>query len=490
MGTFDNSDLMLLDDDSAINTSNAIIQDAKNINTSVGDINLMDVIKDAVADKEMLGETISIEAYQLIRIITDRIKEDHNLSSNVRVISTEAFLSKFSAKSINRLALEDAAGIIIEIWNKIKATIASVWNAIKDFFVKIFDSNERLLKSAESLKQRVNNSDVEEPDEASFENKGVAKYFPYPKVNMALVDEVLKTHAASVDTFNKSVDAFDHLTSELERYAGDESGSATLNEEVFDKFAQVANTILKLNDKTVFNTTIEVKIKTEDDKKSLAGKKVKKVEVKFETGKADSNITCDTLSKDDMDSVCDAVIELCKDNQGMKKAVAKTDTSGKRLTKLMDKAIDLAKKEQAEASRVTSEKQAAAKKAQQEREAGRQEKSLGTKLLGKVGVNTKASKEVDKVNRDLDNNVGKADDSHKFASAVEKEKTLTADKLNAFKGCVSPLITAINKIVSGYPTLNLEAGKGALVYVSASLGQYKNRFGGKTKEEARSSEEE
>lgn len=465
----------MLDNDDAINTSNEIIQNAESINTSVGDINLLDVIKDAVADKEMLDEPIGLETYKLIRITTDEIKQRHELDSGVRAIANEAFTSKFSAKSINRLAFEDAASMVMDIWNKIKATISKVWSSITDFFAKIFDSNNRLSESAISLKKRVEakNSDLT-PDAKEFDNKGVAKYFPYTRINAGLVKEVIENHKDSIERFNKATDAYNNLVNELDNYITS-TGSEGMNQGVVDKFVNTAKEILSDKGKTVFNTTIVVKSNNDAKKLSLS--------IKFETGKADDNIGCDTLGLDEMSAMCDSVIDLCEENKSLKKSNDKVGASGKKLTKLIDEAMVLAKKEQAEAGKVTSEKQAAARQAKQERESGTKKKTLISTMTG-------GNSKIDSINKGLDENESKANDEHSSASATSASKDATASKLSNIKTVLPSYITAINKIVSGYPTLNLEAGKGALIYVMASLNEYKERFGGKTKKEAQSSEEE
>ncbi len=108
-------------------------------------------IVDAVED----GEGLTEEAAEVASIAIESIRNRLGFRAQSRLVpATESFGNTNTRVMSTRLVIEGIGDTIKKIWAAIKAAALRVWEMIKSFFAKLFNSATMLAKHIQALKDR------------------------------------------------------------------------------------------------------------------------------------------------------------------------------------------------------------------------------------------------------------------------------------------------------------------------------------------------
>lgn len=137
-------------DDIAVSTTE--IEDA----VQAGDE--LETIGEVAADSVESGEGLTEEAAEIASIAIESIRHRLGFYEDLRLVpATESFGNTNTRLTSTRLIAEGVSEFVKKIWLQIKAAAARLWDKIKSFFAKIFNSTTLLNKHIASLKDRARN---------------------------------------------------------------------------------------------------------------------------------------------------------------------------------------------------------------------------------------------------------------------------------------------------------------------------------------------
>lgn len=189
----DADNLPPVDENEAAEVAATVADDSAEIQTQSDDIGVqVSEVEDAVQDGETLegigevaaaavesGEGLAPETAEVASIAIESIRNKLGFDTSFRVVqSLESFGNSNTKMSATRAVVEGISDTIKSIWNAVKAAAIRVWDMLKNFFLKLFNSAAGLAKHIASLRDRARNLPAGvKPKEKTLKISGTARAF-------------------------------------------------------------------------------------------------------------------------------------------------------------------------------------------------------------------------------------------------------------------------------------------------------------------------
>lgn len=400
-----------------VETIDAAVNDAEDLQ------GVHDVMADSVADDgEGLDETAAEVAEVAVESICRRLGFSHG-----NMPKMESFGSKNSRVAATKLAMEGLVDKLKQVWEAIKAFFQRALEAVKNFFGKFFATNDSIIKTADALAARVRDlPGGNTPESKTFSNGSVADAFSLDnkaasfaqaKAVLATHEELSKNALETIVTLSQAAAATSTAIGSMVKEAKD-LGATDKSVAAFKKTSAAEITAFLAEAKKVSGS----KTKTEKDgteivtSPGIVGNK--KMEHRGNPAKLVVGFDIVNGTK----------------TGGASKEVPVLSTS--EMTELIDLSKDLA---------ITNKKY----------------QGNYAKIEGIFKSATKAADEV------LASLHGATNESR------DKQMKNAAETFSSARRLLSAQVAIASRAATGVPSLNVQAAKSALNYVSASLGQYK-----------------
>lgn len=196
-----------VDETEAAEVAATVADDSSEIQTQSDDIGVtVTEVEDAVQDGETLesvgevaaeavesGEGLDEKAAEVASITIESIREKLGFDTSFQVVrSLEAFGNTNTKMSATRLVVEGISETIKQIWASVKAAALRVWDLLKQFFLKLFNSASGLAKHIAGLRERARKLPAGvTPKEKTLKIAGLARAFSVKgKANVKTSKEV------------------------------------------------------------------------------------------------------------------------------------------------------------------------------------------------------------------------------------------------------------------------------------------------------------
>lgn len=163
---------------------------------------LIEVADGAQASVES-GEGMSEETAEMASIAIESIRNRLGFDTSARLVpARESFGNVNTRMSSTKFVTETVGETLKKIWLNIKNFAIRVWEQIKLFFAKIFNSTGALLKTAQAMKARVAGLDSSlKPAEKEIKAPSLAKMMSVKgKCNQASIDKIAKNTGLLIAT--------------------------------------------------------------------------------------------------------------------------------------------------------------------------------------------------------------------------------------------------------------------------------------------------
>ena len=304
---------------------------AEAIDEGMGAADQLGQVEEVVADAVDNGEGLDPVAAESLRIAVEAIcaRIGANPKAMYSLYATENFQSASSRKANSKIALESVGEFLKDLWKKIKAALARLWEKVKAFWDKHISSLGRVKKALESMKRAVGESSGKLKDKAFIED---APSF--------LTDAV-----GGGDISSKSFDAFvtahtallsaasDIVTKTAYFNASAATGVATTEADIRAAVSKIKGAAPAKSGKLIGGVQIEYKFVEE-------GEGVVNLEIEREnTDKADKG-GVSLAEKSDVKAALDKVLALINDNIKAKDKQTKLQESFNKFSLAIEKAIN------------------------------------------------------------------------------------------------------------------------------------------------------
>lgn len=161
-----------------------------------------EVAVEAVESGEGMDETSA----ELASIAIESIRSRLGIRSETRLVpSCESFGNTNTKMMSTKLVVEGITDTIKSIWKAIKAAALRVWEILKSFFAKLFNSASMLSKHIQGLRERARSMPAgSAPKEKTIKSAGVAKAFSISgKADYETVKTITENTASMVDVAGK-----------------------------------------------------------------------------------------------------------------------------------------------------------------------------------------------------------------------------------------------------------------------------------------------
>jgi len=168
------------------------------------------------------GEGLDENAAELASIAVESILNRIGVRSHTRLVpATESFGNSNTRLSSTKLIVEGIGDYLKKIWQAIKAAAARLWDKIRSFFAKLFNSAAQLSKLIASLKTRAGKVDgAAKQKEKSIKHAGVAKAIGVKKqANLATFKAVFENTEKLADVAKSVADQNKIIVSAVEDLA-------------------------------------------------------------------------------------------------------------------------------------------------------------------------------------------------------------------------------------------------------------------------------
>ena len=230
-------------DSEEIGTSVAQIEDAVQAGDELEDIG--EVAAEAVESGEGLDE----KSAEIASIAIESIRNRLGAGSAVRLVpACESFGNSNTRLTSTKLIVEGVNDFIKKVWTAIKQAAARIWDKIKLFFAKIFNSAGALAKHIQSLKARAAKiPSTAQPREKMIKSSIARAISVGGKANKSTFDDVFKNSetlsAAAADVSKLTRD----IVTAAERLAGSEINEANVSAFIKDKNGCAASVVSALS---------------------------------------------------------------------------------------------------------------------------------------------------------------------------------------------------------------------------------------------------
>jgi len=182
---------------------------------------LEDIADVAVAAVET-GEGLDEPAAELASIAVESIMNRLGVRNSVRLVpATESFGNSNTRLSSTKLIVETIGDQLKKIWQAIKQAALRLWDKIKSFFAKLFNSAAMLVKHIAGLTKRANEVTSGLTPKEKMIKSGVAKMISIGgKANKGTFDEIVKDTQALMAASAKISQTADQISMKAVVFAG------------------------------------------------------------------------------------------------------------------------------------------------------------------------------------------------------------------------------------------------------------------------------
>jgi hypothetical protein len=353
--------------------------DGDEIGTSVAEVEdavqggeELEAIGEVAVDAVESGEGLSEDAAEVASIAIESIRNRLGFRADTRLVpATESFGNSNTRLMSTRLVVEGVMDSIKKIWAAIKAAVLRVWDKIKSFTAKLFNSSSMLGKHVEALRARARDL----PSNAKMKEKkissGIAGQINDGKTaNMASLKKISDNTLALVGASSDMSEAQKTVSVEAQTLASGEinqdsvkkflaaqssasskilaalskinpaNGLAAQASTRGPKAAKGSKTVTKAFGPFVGNTLLVV----DENESEFLGAKVSRVSLSFQAPKGKAADKVEALTSGEIQEVLGMANKMVLVLQDFKKVQGNYDTITKATTKLADTVMSNAQK--------------------------------------------------------------------------------------------------------------------------------------------------
>lgn len=178
-----------------------VAEGSEAIEEGMGAADQLEQVEEVVAAAAEEGEGLDPVAAEAIKIAVEAIcaRVGANPKAVYALYATENFQSASSRKANTKIALEGVGEFLKDMWKKIKAALARLWEKVRAFWDKHASNLGRVKKAIDSMKKKVGESSGKFDGKAYIEEapSTLASAFGFEgEITAASIGKVIKGHEA------------------------------------------------------------------------------------------------------------------------------------------------------------------------------------------------------------------------------------------------------------------------------------------------------
>ena len=297
------------------------------------------------------AEGVGPDAAAIAEVVTESICDRLGIRRKTQLIpATESFGSRSSRIVATKLAVEAIDEQSKGIWAKVKEAFLKMFAKIKDFLVKLFDSNERILAAAKAANGKLGELKDKKAEKQEFENDSIAKAFATANASdpasIKTATEVLGNHIALTEKLTAIADGVGKTMEDLGKIAEAKEGETKEDIGAVFSRATFAKELEGLigKSKQMVNGTFYFLTSYEAEASDMKGF-VRFDEQSIYKANSVEHKAVKTLTVEEMSDLIDEVVKLAEANAKLKANNGGLVNAEKQITKLIDRAGKAAQKD-------------------------------------------------------------------------------------------------------------------------------------------------
>ena len=310
------------------------------------------------------GEGLSEESAEMASIAIESIRHRLGFRDATRLVpATESFGNVNTRLMSTKLVVETIGETIKKIWLAIKATFARLWEKVKGFIAKLFNSTAMMQKHVDGLLAKAKALPAEYAPVKDKISSGAKAFSVEGKANFGTVEQIIKNAELLVIVSSEISGKQKEISAVAQKLADSEFTEANVSS-FLASVGGGAEDIKKASGvlKTIDNRLVSLVTAAHDggkdvqnfaygpfvnskalnisiSKVEILGKSVSRSSISFVNTKTEPSKEMEALKKDQIVSVLNTASELCKRLTAFKKVQSDYDAISKASAKLADTVI-------------------------------------------------------------------------------------------------------------------------------------------------------